>query len=206
MGGPGGPDLGELGREVGLLHLGGDVGHQGLVPILEELHEHVPAALAERVVDVDQRDLLGLEVVGDPLDQLGEPDLLAEGRQEDVRVALGDDEHRLGAADLRDARLAGELHVGHRGGAVHRAHDGERALVDGPADHRHRRRRIGLGVHDERLEGLSEDAALLVDLLRAEDDAVPHRPRRRAATGDLGHDGELDGAWPGAGSADARAA
>src|SRR4029450_3420406 len=107
-------------------------------------------------------------------------------------VALLDDQHRLGAADLRDTGLAGDLHVGHRAGAVHRAEDRERAVVDRATDDRDGGRRVRLGVHHEGLEPPALNAALLVELLDRQEDAVaPHVAGGRAAAGDLGDDREL---------------
>ncbi|MHC2787773.1 hypothetical protein ACVMBZ_007014 [Bradyrhizobium liaoningense] len=189
----GGLDLADVGREIGLARLGREIGHHFGAEPVELLDDDVAAAAAEIVVDPDHGHRLRLHLVVDVFRDLRHRGLLAERSAEQVLVALLRQLGGLATHDLRDAGLGGE-----RRGDLHRAG------IAGPEQH------IGLGV--ERLLHLragdagvglrvgvgdlqlaAEHAALGVDLLDREVDAVlPVGSDGGAAAGQLGDVGELD--------------
>ena len=70
----------------------------------------VAAALAEIVVDPDQRDRLRLELVANVVRDLRHADLLAERGAEQVAIAQGGQLAGLAADEMRDLGLLQHLH------------------------------------------------------------------------------------------------
>ena len=153
----------------------------------------VAAALAEIVVDPDDRDRLGLHVFGHVFGDLRHGRLLAERGAEQELVAHLGELGRFAAHDLGDAGFGGERRgdldrTGIAGAEQHVGIGVERLLHLGARD-----AGVGLrvGVGDDDL--VAENAAGGVDLLDREVDAVlPVRADRRAAAGQFRHVGDLD--------------
>ncbi len=186
-------DLDDVGGEVDLAGFRRDVGDDGDVALLHLGDEEIAAALAEVVVDPHHRDLLRLDAVAHVVGDLGHRELLAERGAEDVSVAALGDGGGFGAGDLGDLGLLGELHGHQHRAGEHRPEYHVGVVVDHLLDLHARNAGVALGVDMRHIEFLAENAALGVDFLDGERDAItPIRSGHRAGAGQFDDIGNID--------------
>ena len=197
--GSGGLDLADVGGEIGLTGLGGEIGCDLDTVAREFLGYDVASALAEIVVDPDDRHRFGLEFVIDVFGDLRHRRLLAERGAEQELVAGLRQFGSFPAHDLRDTGFGCE-----RCGDLDRSRVTRTEQDVGLAIERllnlrarHAGVRLGIGMGDFQL--VAENAALRIDFLDRQIDAVlPVGTDGGAAAGQFGDVGQFDG-WAGLG-------
>src|SRR5262245_26736900 len=104
-------ELDDVGREVRLTRLGGNVGDNLDTAGIHLLVEIIATTLAEVVVHPQHADGLGLDAVTHVVGDLRHTELLSERGSENVRIAFLRDRRSFTADNFRDFRLLGQQHV-----------------------------------------------------------------------------------------------
>ena len=165
-------DLRNVSGEIDLALLAGHVRRDVDAGLFHFGEEDVVAALAKIVIDPIDRHLFGLQRVLQIGGQRGHAFFGARGRAEDVAVALLRDVRRLGAGELRHARLLRDNHVDDGRPGIDRARDHIGAAVDHFLHEGARRLRVRRGVVVGHLDLFAENAARRVNLVDGEMRAV----------------------------------
>src|SRR4051812_13593411 len=165
-------ELHDIGGEIHLAGLGRHVGDELDVTFGQLLEQIVTAALAEIVVDPDQRDRLGLELVANVVCDLRHADLLAERGAEQVAIAQSGQLAGFAADQMRDLGLLQHLHGRLDVAGEDRPQDDIGIAVDRFLRLRPGDTGVGLGVQLAERDLLLEDTARGIDLLDRQNDSV----------------------------------
>ncbi len=181
------------GREVNLTrlgrnfcqHLGGRIG--------QSLPDHVQAAFAEVVVDINHRNAFELGLVADVARHFWHGRRLREAGAENIRIALLGDAGRFTAGEVGHFGAARLGHADHDGTGKHGAKNRKNVVVNGFLRQAFGNAGVALGVGGGGLDFFAENAAGGVDLLDGQLNAVFEvGARGGAAAGQLDDVGDLD--------------
>ena len=174
--------------------IGGNFVHDFGTRARQRLLDHVQAAFAEVVVDIDDRQVFHLGLIADVATNLGHGRGLGEAGAEDVGVALHRDRSAFAARPVRDLGFLAFFHAHEDRAGEHRAKNSECFVINGFFGQRQGHAGVGGGVVDRELKLLAHDAASGIDFFNSQLHAVFEvRARSSACTGEFNDGGKFDG-------------